>query len=181
MNRSQSAAAVHVIPPAMITHTVASIRGTQHGDIAVYHARTCDVRIAITWGGVLMTLYSCHAAQGLLEAFAAARTKMVQVPREIPPPPGELDDTFARPTLAIEWTRRPAYAATAQSAVSKWGGKSVHWVDLHTGPITWQIRDRIGLRSTLELLTRAHKTAAAVCLDGEQYSADPTVGEHQIT
>jgi hypothetical protein len=164
----------------MITHTVASIRGSQHGDIAVYHARTADARIAITWGGVLMILYTCDAAQGLLEAFVAARTKIAQVPREIPPPPAELDDTFARPTLAIEWTRRPAYAATAQSAMSKWGGKRVHWVDLHTGPLTWQIRDRIGLRSTIELLTRAHKTAVTVCLDGEQYSADPTIDDPHI-
>jgi hypothetical protein len=83
---SGSATAIHAIPTAMITHTVASIRGAQDADITVYHARTTDVRIAMTWGGVLMTLYSAQAAQGLLEAFAAAGTKMARVPREIPPP-----------------------------------------------------------------------------------------------
>jgi hypothetical protein len=176
---SQSAAAVHVMPAAMITHTVASIRGAQDADIAVYHARTPDVRIAMTWGGVLMTLYTCHAAQGLLEAFAAARAKMALVPREIPPPASDLDEPAARPILAIDWMRRPSYAVTAQSAPSKWGRKTVHWVDLHTGPITWQIRDQLGLRSSIELLTRAHKTAIAVCLDGEQYRADPTGDDYQ--
>jgi len=176
---SQSATAVHVIPAALITHTVASIRGAQDADIAVYHARTPDVRIAMTWGGILMTLYTCQAAQGLLEAFAAARGKMAHVPREIPPPARDLDDTFARPTLAIDWTRRPNYAVTAQSAVSKRGGKTVHWVDLHTGPITWQIRDQVGLRSTLQVLTRVHRTAIAVCLDGEQYRADPTGDDYE--
>lgn len=177
---SQSAAATHVIPPAIITHTVAVIRGSQHADIAVYHARTTDARIAMTWGGLLMTLYSCDAAQGLLEAFSAARAHIVQVPREIPPPSPDLDDTFARPTLAIDWTRRPVYAATAQSAISKFGNRMIHWVDLHTGPITWQIRDQIGLRTTIELLRSAHKTAIAVCLDGDQHSADPTSDDCEV-
>lgn len=177
---SQSATPVHAVPAAIITHTVASIRGQQDADIAIYHARTPDVRIAMVWGGILMTLYTAHAAQGLLEAFAAARAKMVRVPREIPPPAADPDEPAARPTLAIDWTRRPAYAVTAQSALSKRGANTVYWVDLHTGPITWQIRDHVGLRSTLQLLTHVHKTAIAVCLDGEQYSADPTGDDYQV-
>jgi hypothetical protein len=44
---------------------------------------------------------------------------------------------------------------------------------LYSGPITWQIRDRAGLLSVIELLTRVHKTASAIFADGEQYSADP--------
>ena len=176
---SQSATPRHTMPPAIITHTVASIRGTQTADIAVYHARTSDVRIAMSWGGILMTIYTCDAAQGLLEAFAAARTKTVRVPREIPAPPQDFDEMFARPTLAVDWTRRPTYAATTESARSRGGSKTVHWVELHTGPITWQIRDQMGLRSTLDLLGRAHKTAIAVCLDGEQHQADPTADDYQ--
>jgi hypothetical protein len=46
----------------------------------------------------------------------------------------------------------------------KWGGKTVHWADLYCGPITFQIRDQLGLRSALALLTRIHKTAVAVCI-----------------
>jgi hypothetical protein len=171
---SHSATATHAMPAAIITHTVASIRGQQDGDIAVYHARTTDVRIAITWGAILMTVYTAHAAQGLLEAFAAARAKMAEVPRLIPPPPTTPEQPVARHALAIDWTRRPAYAVVAQSATSKLGANTVHWVDLHTGPITWQIRDQVGLRSALQLLTHVHRTAIAVCLDGEQYRADPT-------
>jgi hypothetical protein len=176
---SHSVKASHMVPPAIITHTVASIRGSQGADVAVYHARTAGARIAMTWGGILMTVYTCQAAQGLLEAFAAARAKMVQVPREIPAPADDLGDAFARPTLAIDWTRRPVYAVTAQSALTKRASRTVHWVDLHTGPITWQIRDQIGLRSTIDVLTRVHKTAIIVCLDGEQYSADPTADDYE--
>lgn len=177
---SQSATAVHAVPAGIITHTVASIRGPQDADVAVYHARTPDVRIAMTWGGILMTLYTAQAAQGILEGFAAARAQMARVPREIPAPAAELDKPFARPVLAVDWTRRPTYAVVAQSATSKLGGYTVHWVDLHMGPLTWQIRDQIGLRSTLELLQRAHLTAIAVCLDGEQHRADPTGDDYRV-
>jgi uncharacterized protein YcgI (DUF1989 family) len=60
---SQSTIATHVIPAAVITHTVATIRGQQLADLSVYHARTPDVRIALTWGGVLMQIWPCQAAR----------------------------------------------------------------------------------------------------------------------
>jgi hypothetical protein len=76
--------------------------------------------------------------------------------------------------LCIEWTRPPAYAAVAQSALNKLKTARIHWVDLYTGPITWQIRDRAGLLSMIELLTRVHQTAIAVFADGQRYNASPT-------
>jgi hypothetical protein len=168
-------AAAHMIPPATITHSTAVIRGQQHGvDITVHHARTPDARIGITFSGMQMVLYSCHAAQGLLEAFAAARGQMIHLPTEIPAPRTDPQDPHARVVLSIEWTRRPAYAVVAQSALNKLKTARIHWVDLYTGPITWQIRDRAALLSMIELLTRVHKTAIAVFADGEQYSTDPT-------
>jgi hypothetical protein len=64
---SQSAIVTQVIPPAVITHTIATICGQQLADLSVYHARTPDVRIALTWGrGAHANLVK--AAQGLLEA-----------------------------------------------------------------------------------------------------------------
>jgi hypothetical protein len=84
---SQSTAALHVIPPATITHTVAVIRGDIQSDITVHHAATSDARITLVFGTTLMTLYSAAAAQGLLEAFAATRAAMAQVPRAKSPPP----------------------------------------------------------------------------------------------
>jgi hypothetical protein len=50
---------------------------------------------------------------------------------------------------------------------------------LYTGPLTWQIRDQVGLLSTVELLTDVHRTAIAVFADGERYSADPTRPDYQ--
>ncbi len=175
---STSAAATHTMPAAIIIHSVASIRGPQHGDISVYHARTPDARISVRFGGILMVLSSCHAAQGLLEAFAAARAHMARLPREIPAPPQDLDDACVRVTLSMEWTRRPDYAVVTQSSLNKLKNRVLHWVELYTGPITWQIRDQVGLLTTLELLSRIHQTAAAVFPDGEDYRADPTDPDH---
>ena len=170
-----TAAATHVIPPAMITHSTVVIKGQQHEvDITVHHARTPDARIGITFNGLHMAIYSCHAAQGLLEAFAAARGQMIHVPGQIPSPQTDPQDPHARVVLSIEWTRRPTYAVVAQSALNKLKTARIHWIDLYTGPITWQIRDRAGLLSMIGLLTRVHKTAIAVFADGEHYNADPT-------
>jgi hypothetical protein len=85
----------------------------------------------------------------------------------------------ARTTLAIEWTRRPAYSVLTQSGANKTRTATIHWVDLHCGPITFQIRDQAGLHSILELLTRTHRTAVAVFLDGPDHAADPTDPDYQ--
>ena len=121
-----------------------------------------------------MNLYSASAAQGLLEGFAAARAAMSQVPLEIPAPAAPPYEPFARTTLAIEWTRRPTYCVVPQSGPNKSNNAVIHWVDLYCGPITFQIRDQLGLKSTLALLSRTHKTAVAVFLDGPQHADDPT-------
>jgi hypothetical protein len=99
---------------------------------------------------------------------------MARVPREITAPATPPYEPFARTTLAIEWTRRPAYCVVPQSGPNKSGTATIHWVELYCGPITFQIRDQLGLKSVLTLLTRTHQTAAAVFLDGPDHAADPT-------
>ncbi|WP_431241028.1 hypothetical protein ACQ86B_28395 (plasmid) [Mycolicibacterium aichiense] len=166
-------ATTYSTPPALITHTVATLRGDQHAEISVHHARTPDARVSMTFSGILMVLYSCQAAQGLLEAFTAARGHTAAIPREIPTAPVDPDEAFLRTTVAIEWTRRPHYAASAQMSLNQKRDHIVHWTELYTGPITWRIRDQRALLSTLATLTEVHRTATAVFLDGDQYSADP--------
>jgi len=176
---SQSPAAVHVIPAATVTHTIAVVRGDIRSDITVHHARTSDARITVIFGTTVMTLYSAAAAQGLLEAFAAARAAMAQVPHQIPAPAAPNYEPFARTTLSIEWTRRPTYCIVPKSSRNKLNTTVIHWVDRYCGPITFQIRDGIGLKSSLELLREAHITAAAVCLDGPQFRDDPTSDDYR--
>jgi len=165
---------LHVIPAATVTHTIAVIHGEITSDIAVHHARTTDARIGLTFGTTLMNLYSASAAQGLLEAFGAARAAMARVPREINASTTPPYEPFARTTLAIEWTRQPTYCVVPQSGPNKAGTKAVHWAEVCCGPITFQIRDQLGLMSTLALLGRTHKIAVAVFLDGPQHADDPT-------
>jgi hypothetical protein len=129
--------AAHTVPAALITHSTAVIRGRQDADLAAYHPCTTDARLTMAWGGVLITVYSAGAAQ---------------LPREIPSPPTPYEVPFARPIVAMEWTRRPAYAVVPQSGPYKTNDGVIHWVDLHMGPITWQIRHLVGLRSATELL-----------------------------
>jgi hypothetical protein len=169
---------LHVIPAATVTYTIAVIYGDITSDITVHHARTGDARIGLTFGTTLMNLYSASAAQGLLEAFATARAAMARVPRQIHTPTTPPYAPFARTTLAIEWTRRPTYCVVPQSGPNKTGTAITHWVDVYCGPITFQIRDQRGLTSTLALLSRTHKTAVAVFLDGPQHAADPTAEDY---
>jgi hypothetical protein len=169
---------LHVIPAATVTHTVAVIHGDITSDITVHHARTSDARIGLIFGTTLMNLYSASTAQGLLEAFATARAAMARVPREINASATPPYEPFARTTLAIEWTRRPTYCVVPQSGPNKMGTAITHWVEVYCGPITFQIRDQRGLASTLALLSRSHKTAVAVFLDGPQHAADPTADDY---
>ena len=169
-----SAAATHVIPAGLITHTTVSVRGQLDPDITVHHARTPDARIGITIDGTHMSLYNCQTAQGLLEAFAAARGHMVYVPAQIPAGAPPVDEPAARAALAIEWTRAPAYAVVAQSALNRLKTAKVHWVDVYTGPITWQMRDRTAILSMIDSLRRVHEVAIVVFADGDQHKADPS-------
>lgn len=58
---------------------------------------------------------------------------------------GRLGAVRRRGTLRwLRYTRENGPAAS--------GDRVIHWVDLHTGPITWQIRDQAGLHSVTEIL-----------------------------
>ena len=115
---------------------------------------------------------------GGLDGDEPARAAMARVPREINAQPTPPYEPFARTTLAIEWTRRPTYCVVPQSGPNKTGTAVTHWVDVYCGPITFQIRDQLGLTSTLALLSRTHKTAVAVFLDGPAHAADPTADDY---
>ncbi|SOJ57003.1 hypothetical protein MSIMFB_04481 [Mycobacterium simulans] len=175
---SASAAATHVIPAGLITHTTVSVKGQLDPDITVHHARTPDARIGMTIDGIQMSLYNCQTAQGLLEAFGAARGHMIHVPADIPNGPTPAEEPAGRAVVAIEWTRAPAYAVVAQSALNKLKTAKVHWVDVYTGPITWQLRDRTAILSMIDSLKRVHEIGISVFADGDQHKTDPTAADY---
>jgi len=122
----------------------------------------------------MLTFYNAAGVHGLLEAFGAARGHAAQLPAALPPVPVVADDGGIRAALCIEWTRRANYAAVAQAAPNRVKTATIHWVDLYTSSITWQIRDQVALTTTIDTLTRLHKTAIAVFLDGDEYADYPT-------
>ena len=58
------------------------------------------------------------------------------------------------------------------------GDRVIQWVDLHTGPVNWQIRDHAGLTSVTEILHRAYTSAIAAFPDGAQHQDDPMSSNH---
>jgi hypothetical protein len=80
--------------------------------------------------------------------------------------------------VGMEFTGRSTYAVVQQSGPAHSGDRIIHWVDIHAGPITWQIRDRAALSNATEILHRAYTSAIAVFPDGAQHQNDPTSGNH---
>jgi hypothetical protein len=167
------------MPAAVITHTMARIAAQQSGDITVYHACTPTARMSLVWGGLLMTFWSAEATQSVLEGFSAARPMLAHLVREFPPTPRPATEYFAQQTLALDWTRRVSYAVVTREELSRDKRRMFRWLDLHMGPVTWQILDQEGYKSALEILRRAHKTATHIFLDGPKFRADPTRADYQ--
>lgn len=164
----------HLTPAALVSHTMIRIQGDQDGDLAVYHACSPNARLRLQWGGILMTMLNAQACQGVLEGFSAARAAVNLIPRQIPAVPLAAEDPFALPTVAIDWTRRPAYAVVPRQELSRDRSRQVKWLDLHMGPVTFQILDQAGCLSAVELFRTAHRTAIQVFLDGPEHAQDPT-------
>ncbi|MDP7707452.1 hypothetical protein [Mycobacterium sp. TY815] len=162
-----------------MTHTLIRIQGEQEGDITVFHACTSTTRMAVTWGGILMTFWSTQAVQSVLEAFAAARALTAPLMRRIPAPPTPPLEPFAVQTIALDWTRGVSYAVLAREELARDRTRTLRWIDLHCGPCTWQILDQEGYASALELLRRAHRTAVHVFADGSTHSDDPTLDDYR--
>lgn len=168
----------HLTPAALVSHTIIRLQGEQDGDLAVHHACSPNARLRLQWGGILMTMLSAQACQGVLEGFSAARSAMTLIPRQIPAPPPAAADPFALPTVAIDWTRRPAYAVVPRQELSRDRSRQLKWLDLHMGPVTFQILDQAGCRGAVELLHTAHRTAIQVFRDGPEHAQDPTEDDY---
>jgi hypothetical protein len=161
----------------LVAHTHIRLRGPQTGKIDVYNARTPHARVTMTLGTVLMTFWSASAAQGVLEGVSAARNTLMHIPAEMPVNP----DPYGTPTIAVDWTSRPHYAAIPQNRVTDDQRRTLRWTEVHMGPITWQLLDRAAFHGLTTLLRDVHRTAGIVCLDGHKHSADPTADDYLPT
>ena len=168
-------------PSSLLTQASVRITGVYPGDVSVFAARTPEAAVSLTWGPIAMVFTNADTAQGVLEGFAAARAQLARVDNH---PPAELgipaQEQVCRQTLALTWVRRPGYAVVTQEAYSNVLRRTVFWVELHMGPVTWMVMDHVGYHSAVETLQRAHRTAAGVCLDGHRFRADPTRPDYTL-
>jgi hypothetical protein len=159
------------MPAAVIAHTFIRLRGTQTADLTVVHAATPSARVNLLWGGILWEFLNAEAAQGVLEAMSASRTTLMYLPADAAPAPQE---DYDRPTIALQWRRRPSFAVMNRSTLTSDRRATVRWTDIFLGPLTIQLLDRAAFHSAIEVLQLAHNVAVAVCPDGPRFAADPT-------
>src|ERR1700759_1116835 len=100
-------------PSAFAAHSSLRLRGPQTGTVAAYQARSPHARVTLTLGTVLMTFWSTAAAQGVLEGISAAKPTLIHLPADLPTVP----DPYGQPSVSVDWTCRPSYAAVPQQRV----------------------------------------------------------------
>ena len=86
----------------------------------------------MTLGTVLMTFWSASAAQGVLEGVSAARATLMHMPPEM----AVSADPYGQPTIAVDWTSRPNYAAIPQTRVTDDDAAPCAGPDVHMAPLT---------------------------------------------
>ncbi|MGH8880447.1 MAG: hypothetical protein ACRD0P_24350 [Stackebrandtia sp.] len=165
-------------PGVMLTHTTCRIQGEQSGRVDAVFARTAEATVTVTWGGIALRFLSAAAASVVLEGFGAARALLMGIDNAAADQ-GPADGNVAVATIALTWSWPTPYAVVKRSAYSRHHRRAVHWVDLHMGPVTFQIMDHTGYNSALAILRDAHRTAVATCLDGGKWRADPTRDDYQ--
>lgn len=164
------------MPAAVIAHTFIRLRGTQTADLTVLHAGTAIARVNLLWGGILWEFLNAQAAQGVLEAMSAARATLMFLPADAAPTPHE---DYDRPTIAVQWRRRPEFAMMNRSTLTADQRTTLRWTDIFLGPLTIQLLDRAAFHSAVDVLQLAHNVAVAVCPDGPQFAADPTDDDYR--
>lgn len=158
---------------AIVTHTTATILGKQKAQINIHAALTDEAQMIVTFGRVMMTFRSAAAVAGFFAGFADARHLIGQVDNQAPRPGGP-GDHFGRVAMSVVWLAAPECAAVKQERYIPARRRTMRWVEVHMGPVTWRIIDRVGYMTMIEELRTVHRTAIAVFLDGPEHASDPT-------
>lgn len=171
VERQQSTAS---FPAGIITGAVADIAGPQTTEIHTHDAQTLRAAMTIRWGAITMRFTSAEQVQHLLGYFAMARQgmQMMRTATSVPLPTAT-DVDSANTMIAITWTRTPDAVATREQIRIPAMRRTIEYVALKVGPVTFRILDTDGLTSSIELLAKAHKLAVATWPDGHEYRANP--------
>ncbi|OZD85309.1 hypothetical protein CH260_20400 [Rhodococcus sp. 05-2256-B2] len=169
----RASAAQNARTTAIVTHTTAIVTGPQTATITVTAAATDEAQMIVAFGHVMMTFRSAEAVCDLIAGFASARSSLVGVDGHAPHP-AQPGTQFGAAAISVVWLGGPEHSVVAHSRYVPEQRRTVHWADLHMGPITWRITDRVGYDTLMEELRRVHRTAVGVFVDGGRFRRDPT-------
>jgi hypothetical protein len=172
--RSGKTSSVHRSRPAgIITHTTTLVTGPQSATITVHAAATDEAQMIVAFGHVMMNFRTAEAVSGVIGGFAAVRSALRGADGNAPhhTQPGA---EFAAAAVSIVWRAAPEFAVVPDNRYIEEQRRIIHWVDLHMGPITWRITDRVGYDTLMNEFRRVHRTAVGVFRDGGRFRRDPT-------
>lgn len=162
------------IPAGVVTRSMVVVRPVP-GHVSVHDARTELATVSVQWGDVFMRFTSAAQVHTVLTAFGAAREALRGVQGTVPTEPsGAALDWPWVAVLSVTWTRPPEWSVVPQERFDTIQRRTIHWADVHMGPVLWRIVDWAGYEAALELLRNVHRTAVACFTDGGKYRSDPS-------
>lgn len=156
----------------IVTHTTVLVSGPQQATITATSAATDEAQMIVALGHVMMTFRSAETVSAVITGFATVRAALAGADGQAPHPaqPGA---EFGAAAISVLWLDSPEHTAVPYHRYSSEQRRTIHWVDLHMGPVTWRITDRIGYDTLMAELRRVHRAAVGVFLDGSRYRRDP--------
>lgn len=156
----------------IVTHTTVLVAGPQQATITATSAATDEAQMIVALGHVMMTFRSAETVSAVITGFATVRAALAGADGQAPHPaqPGA---EFGAAAISVLWLDSPEHTAVPHHRYSSEQRRTIHWVDLHMGPVTWRITDRIGYDTLMAELRRVHRAAVGVFLDGSRYRRDP--------
>jgi hypothetical protein len=161
------------IPAGLVTRTLVVVRPVA-GHVSVHDARTDLAVVSVQWGDIFMRFTSAEQVWTVLAAFGAVREAMRGAAGSAPLLEGNAGTWPGVSVVSVTWTRAPEWSVVPQSGYDQRRRRSVHWVDVHMGPVQWRVVDWAGYEAALTLLRNAHRTAVAVFCDGGKFRSDPS-------
>ncbi len=161
------------IPAGLVTRTMVVVRPVK-GHVSVHDARTDLAVVSVQWGEIFMRFTSAAQVSAVLAAFGAVREALRGAAGSV-----QMDALSAEAwpgvsVVSVTWTRPPEWSVVPQSGYDERRRRTVHYVDVHMGPVQWRVVDWAGYEAALALLRNVHRTAVAVFTDGGKFRTDPS-------
>lgn len=161
------------IPAGLVTRTMVVVRPVA-GHVSVHDARTDLAVVSVQWGDIFMRFTSAAQVSAVLAAFGAVREALRGAAGSAQMDMVSGDAWPGVSVVSVTWTRPPEWSVVPQSGYDERRRRTLHYVDVHMGPVQWRVVDWAGYEAALTLLRNVHRTAVAVFTDGGKFRADPS-------